>query len=537
MYLLGISGGVLAGNQDASAALLKDGVVVAAAEEERLLGLKHANGQLPKKAIEFCLERAGIGIRDVAAVGSPGITYRDWTRILRDYFVFHFGHAPEIELFDHHTCHAASSYYFSNLQDALVFTADFSGDRTCTALFEARGNTIRQILRMQKPHSLGIFYSILTQYLGFGKDDEEYKVMGLASYGEPRYDLSELMRVEGEAYEVNPRYVRGALHPDLPAPSKQEALFEPLPLPRSHRVAGEKLEQYHMDVAASGQKLLEDAALNLLRHAAKDVASRNLCLAGGVTLNCVMNQKIHEAGLFDDIFVPPHTSDAGLALGAAAFLSLARAGRRPLPMAHCFWGPSYGDEEIEKLLRACGAPYRRPDDIAAAVADELARGSIVGWFQQGLEFGPRALGGRSILADPRQPDMKDRVNLAVKFREGFRPFAPSVLEAEADAWFEGCRPTPYMTMTFDVKPAKRALVPAITHVDGTARVQTVSSTGSPHYHDVISKFARLTGVPMVLNTSMNVKGQPIVADPRTALSLFYGTGLGSMAIGPYLLKK
>jgi carbamoyltransferase len=250
-----------------------------------------------------------------------------------------------------------------------------------------------------------------------------------------------------------------------------------------------------------------------------------------------MNQKIHEAGLFDDIFVPPHTSDAGLALGAAAILSLARAGRRPLPMAHCFWGPSYANEEIEKVLRACGAPYQRPDDIASAVAEELARGTIVGWFQQGLEFGPRALGARSILADPRQPDMKDRVNFAVKFREGFRPFAPSVLEEEADAWFEGCRPTPYMTMTFDVKPPKRALVPAITHVDGTARVQTVSRTGSPHYHDVIAKFARLAGVPMVLNTSMNVKGQPIVADPRTALSLFYGTGLGSMAIGPYLLRK
>jgi carbamoyltransferase len=535
MHLLGISGGVLAGNQDGAACLLHDGRIVAAVEEERLLGIKHANGHLPKKAIEYCLARAGIGIRDVAAVGFPGITYRNFETILRDYLELHFGHAPEVRLFDHHHCHAASTYYYSALQDALVLTVDFSGDRTCTALFHAAGSEISQVLRIEKPNSLGVFYSMLTQYLGFGKDDEEYKVMGLASYGEPRYDLSAVLCAEGETYRLDPAFVR--LAPDLPAPSKQEPLFVRLPLPGAHRVSGEKITQYHMDVAASAQVALEEAVLNVLRHAALGSPSRNLCLAGGVSLNCVMNKRVRETGLFDAVFVPPHTSDAGLSLGAAAFLSLEKQGVRPQPIDHCYWGPGFADEEIETILRRCAVPFERPDDVCAAAAADLAEGRIVGWFQGGMEFGPRALGARSILADPRLPEMKDRVNFAVKFREGFRPFAPSCLEERAAEYFVDAVRSPYMTVTFDVREEKRSEVPAITHVDGTARVQTVGAQESPLYHRMIGEFARRTGVPMVLNTSMNVQGQPIIANPRTALALFYSTGLAGMAIGPYYLRK
>jgi len=537
MYLLGISGGVLAGNQDGAAALLKDGRIVAAAEEERLLKIKHANGHLPKRAIEYCLEKAGIGIRDVAAVGFPGITYKNFDAILRDYFEFHFGHAPEIRIFDHHLCHAAATYYYSGYDDALVLTMDFSGDRTCTGLFRAKGQQLSEVFRMGKPNSLGVFYSMLTQYLGFGKDDEEYKVMGLASYGEPKYDLSQILRVKGSTYELNPEYVKSAVAPEMPAPSKQEALFRPLPLPQRHRVSGEKVTQYHMDVAASAQQALEEAVLNLLRHAAKDAGSRNLCLAGGVSLNCVMNKRIRDEHLFENVFVPPHTSDAGLSLGCAAFLSLEKQGLRPQAVTHCSWGPAYGDDEIEKVFERCQIEYSRPDDICAAVADDLADGKIVGWFQGGMEFGPRALGYRSILADPARADMKDRVNFAVKFREGFRPFAPSCLAESAGEFFENSCDSPYMTLTFDVKPGKHGVVPAITHVDGTARVQTVHRDASPLYHRLISEFQRRTGVPMLLNTSMNVKDQPVIADPRTALALFYSTGLAGMAIGPYYLRK
>jgi carbamoyltransferase len=537
MYLLGISGGVLAGNQDGAACLLQDGRIVAAAEEERLLGIKHANGHLPRKAIEYCLARAGIGIRDVAAVGFPGITYQDFDAILRDYLELHFGHAPEVRLFDHHHCHAASTYYYSWLPDALVLTMDFSGDRTCTALFHARGDAVEPVLRIGKPNSLGVFYSMLTQYLGFGKDDEEYKVMGLASYGEPRYDLSEILRVEGESYRLNPAYVRSAVRPELPAPSKQEPLFTPLPLPKPHRVSGEEITRYHMDVASSAQRALEAAVLNVLRHAAARSPSRNLCLAGGVALNCVMNKRIRETRLFDTVFVPPHTSDAGLSLGCAALLSLEKQGIRPEGIRGCNWGPSFSDGEIEQIFERCSVRFERPADVCAAAADDLAEGRIVGWFQGGLEFGPRALGARSILADPRRADMKDRLNLAVKFREGFRPFAPSCLEERAAEYFVDAVRSPYMTLTFDVREEKRGEVPAITHVDGTARVQTVDAAENPLYHGLIEAFARRTGVPMLLNTSMNVQGQPIVADPRRALALFYSTGLERIAIGPYYLRK
>jgi carbamoyltransferase len=537
MYILGISGGTLAGNQDAAAALLHEGRIVAAAEEERLLGIKHANGQLPKRAISYCLERAGIGIRDVAEVASPGITYDRFEEILADYFQFHFGYTPPIRLVDHHLAHAASTYCFSGLPDALVLTVDFSGDRTCTALFDARGDSIEESMRMSKPNSLGVFYSILTQYLGFGKDDEEYKVMGLSSYGKPRYDVSELLDIDGDVYRVNPQYVKSALRPDLPAPSKQESLFMPLPLPERHRVSGEPLTQYHMDVAASGQKALENVVVHLLRRAVAGRETRNLCLAGGVSLNCVMNQKIRETGLFDHIFVPPHTSDAGLALGAAALAAREHGLGRPQPMSDCYWGPEHDAAAIERVLKICSVPWERPADICKRVAADLAEGRIVGWFQGGMEFGPRALGGRSILADPRRPDMKDRVNAAVKMREGFRPFAPSVLEERAGDYFVDACPTPYMTMTFDVKPERAGEVPAITHVDGTARVQTVNQEATPLYHRLIAEFEKRTSTPMVLNTSMNVKGQPIIADPRTALALFYSTGLAGMAIGPYYLTK
>ncbi len=537
MFLLGISGGVLAGNQDAAACLLRDGRIVAAVEEERLLGIKHANGRLPKRAIEHCLARAGIGIRDVAAVGFPGITWAGFDATLRDYLELHFGFAPPVRLFDHHHAHAASAYYASPFDDALVLTMDFSGDRTSTALFRARGSEMQALLRIARPNSLGLFYSMLTQYLGFGKDDEEYKVMGLASYGEPRFDLSKVLRPEGESYLLEPAFVRSALHPERPAPSKQEALFTPLPLPRSHRVSGEKLEQYHMDVAASAQRALEEAVMNLLRHAAASSPSRNLCLAGGVALNCVMNQRIRESGLFQEVFVPPHVSDAGLSLGCAALLSLEEQGIRPEPIAHPDWGPRFSDDEIEKVLVRCSLRWERPDDLCSAVAGDLALGHIVGWFQGGLEFGPRALGQRSILADPRRADMKERVNEAVKFREGFRPFAPSCLEERARDYFADAVRSPYMTLTFDVRPEQRVRVPAITHVDGTARVQTVGRAATPLFHRLIEEFERRTGIPMLLNTSMNVRGQPIVADPRAAVALFYSTGLAGLAIGPYYLRK
>ena len=537
MYFLGISGGVMIGNQDGGAALMKDGKLIAAVEEERLLGDKHASGNLPRRAIAYCLKEAGITIQDVESVSFPGKTYRDFDAILKDYLEFHFGHAPKIELVDHHTAHAAATYFAWDRDPALILTMDFSGDRACTTAAVGEGNEIREVLRMGKLNSLGVYYSVLTQYLGFMKDSDEYKVMGLSPYGEPTIDMNGLLCKDGETYRLNSEFLKIHVAPDLPAPSKQERLYiGDLGLPGKARLASEPLTDYHRDVAASGQKQLEDMVLHLIEGLVKQTGLRRLCLAGGVSLNCVMNQKIRESGLVDELYVPPHVSDAGLSIGGAMLQSAAH-GVRPEPMQHCYIGPSFSDDEIDDVISNCHIKAEKLENVAEQAAADLAAGLVVGWFQGRMEFGPRSLGNRSILADPRKAEMKDRINLLVKFREGFRPFTPSVAEEAAGEFFKDIKISPYMTQTYDVQPDKRAVIPAVTHVDGSARVQTVSRKYNPRYHALISEFGRLTGVPVVLNTSLNLMGQPIAAHPRAALANFYSTGMDRMALGSWYLSK
>lgn len=539
MYLLGISGGILAGNQDGAAALIKDGEVIAAAEEERFLMVKHASGLLPLRAIKYCLKEAGITIRDVESVSFPGETYENFTEILGDYFDFHFGFAPPIKLVMHHNAHAAASYCAWNEDPALILTMDFSGDRISTYAAVGEKGNIREIYRVGKPNSLGIFYSMLTQYLGFEKDNDEFKVMGLSSYGNrDRFDFKDVLCVKDETYQLNyQKYMRHGSDPSKPAPSKQERLYaNNLGLPQRGRLEDEEITTYHYDVAASGQRALEDVALRLVEGLTRGTGIRSLCLGGGVALNCVMNQRIWESGLVDKLYVPQHVSDAGLAMGSAFVHCLAK-GIKPKPMTHCYLGPSFSDKEIQSVLDACRVKYERPNNLERRVAGDIAAGRIAGWFQGRMEFGPRALGNRSILADCRDAGMKDKINATVKFREPFRPFAPSALEEKAGDYFEHFTPSPYMTLTFNVKPEKRRIIPAITHVDGTARLQTVSRGTNPRYHALISEFDKLTGVPMVLNTSFNVKGQPIVCAPRSAIEMFFGTGMDVLAIGSFYVTK
>jgi carbamoyltransferase len=538
VYLLGINGGVLAGNQDPAAALIKDGKIVAAAEEERFNRIKHSNGQLPRRAIRYCLKEAGIGIQDVAAVSFPGETYENFQEILANYFDFHFGFAPPIRLVNHHLAHAASAYYLWGRDPALVLTMDYSGDRISTFAALGEGLSLKEILRIGKPNSLGIFYSMLTQYLGFEKDEDEYKVMGLSSYGcRGTYDLSHLLRIKGKTYELSTRYLAESVAPHRPAPSKQERIFaDNLGLPQKARLASEPITQYYKDIAACGQAKLEEVVLHVVKCLVEETGVRRLCLAGGVALNCVMNQRLREAGLVDEIFVPPHVSDAGMSIGGAVLMSIER-GIPVAPLEHCFLGPSFTEAEIESVLKGCCVPYVRPENIERYVAGEIARGKIVGWFQGRMEFGPRALGARSILADCRDPEMTSKINSRVKFREEFRPFAPSVLWEKAGEYFEGIVASPYMTMTFSVRPEKRTVIPAVTHVDGTARVQTVHKDTNPKYYNLIQEFEKLTGVPVILNTSMNVMGQPICCTPRSAVETFYGTGMDGLAIGPFYLSK
>lgn len=538
MNILGICGGIRLGNWDAAAALLKDGEIVAAAEEERFTRVKHAPGNLPTQAIRYCLREGGIDIRDVDLVVFPGRTYHNMQERIADYFRFAHGHAPPIELCDHHAAHAASAYHTSGLAESLVVTFDFSGDGRATTISRGAGDRLELLAHWDFPQSLGLFYAMTTQHLGFDFGEDEYKVMGLASYGRPTVDLGWLLRPGKGDYELAPGILRGTSGKEPPL-SPQERFYGAELEARlgPARRKGAPLETAHQDLAASAQQLLETTVLGLVEPFAVETGSRNLCLAGGVAMNCVMNQKLAECGLFDAVYVSPVSGDAGLALGAALLAGTARGegARRRLPSAAL--GPAYSDDEIRQSLDEVGARYRTVADPAEAAAEAIARGEIVGWYQGRSEYGARALGHRSILADPRLAEMKDRVNAVVKFREGFRPFAPSVLEASASEYFEKPYESPFMTSTFTVRPDARERIPAVTHADGTARVQTVSPRTEPLYHRLISEVGKRTGVSAVLNTSFNIKGQPIVENPNQAISTFYGSGLDVLIAGSFVVEK
>ena len=538
MNILGICGGIRVGNWDSAASLVVDGKIVAAAEEERFTRVKHAPGSLPTQAIRYCLDEGGLDIRDVDAVVFPGRTYRNMKDRLSDYFHFAHGYAPRIELCDHHEAHAASAYYTSGFSDALVVTFDYSGDRRATTISRGVGNRIELLDHWEFPQSLGYFYAMITQHLGFDFGEDEYKVMGLASYGRPTVDLNWLLRSKEGAYSLAPEIMRAVTEGEPPF-SPQERLYSSrleahLGPARQKR---SEIEDFHKDLASSAQRHLEDTVLALIKPFQSRYGVRNLCLAGGVAMNCVMNQRLAESGDFDAVYVSPVSGDAGLALGCALLLTASDMNIPTERLESAAWGPGYDDGEIRKALDEVRAPYREVSDPEVVAAEAIAQGRIVGWYQGRMEYGARALGHRSILANPQIADMKDRVNAVVKFREGFRPFAPSVTRDGADAYFENVYDSPFMTSTFTVRPAAREIIPAVTHADGTARVQTVSPRSESLYYSLLVEVAKRTGVPAVLNTSFNIKGQPIVENPNQAISTFYGSGLDLLMAGSFVLEK
>jgi len=538
MVILGICGGIRSGHHDPAAVLYRDGKLVAAAEEERFLRIKHSEGRLPENAVRYCLAQAGISMRDVDALAYGYATVPGMDKRLRDYFNLKFGFCPEVRLVRHYMAHAASAYRVSGFSDAMVLSADVSGDSVSTLLSFGKGSEIKVIKSVPRPNSLGIFYSILTQILGFQRDNDEYKVMGLASYGKQEVDLSWLLKFGGGEYRLNYEEYMVSVGPNQAFPSKQEGIYSDRLVQRLGvpRLKEEPLTQKHMDLAFSAQKTLERAVIDLVSWLHEQTGSRNLCIAGGVGLNCVMNQRLLALPFVDRIYVQPAASDAGTAIGAALEV-LAERGVQPETMEHVYTGPSFSDEEIEKALQSFKVSYRREEDVCRFAAEKLAQGCIVAWFQGAMEFGPRALGNRSILADPRDPAMKDRINATIKFREDFRPFAPAVLEESVEEYFSDGVKSPFMTLTFDVRREKQAQIASITHVDGTARIQTVSRETNPRFHRLISEFGKLSGVPMVINTSFNVKGQPIVCTPRDAVSTFFMTGMDHLVLGDYVLSK
>ncbi|HEY9378585.1 MAG TPA: carbamoyltransferase C-terminal domain-containing protein, partial [Jiangellaceae bacterium] len=434
----------------------------------------------------------------------------------------------------HHEAHAASAFFASPFDEAAVLTLDRGGDFLSTTLSVGRGHRLRTLGTVRNPHSLGEVYSAFTYHLGFRPNSDEGKVMGLAPYGRNHLvpDVRQLVQPTPDGlFQVNLRWFR--YQREGPLVSRRfERTFGP------RRVPDTGISSHHEDLAYAVQDLTETAGLHVARALQRATGLRRLCLAGGVALNSVMNTRLLREAGFDDVFIQPAASDSGNALGAALWVwhHLMKA-PRDWCMEHARWGPEFNEPQLERALQAASLPYRRVADPELDAAALLAGGRVVGRFTGRAEIGPRALGARSILADPRRPEMKDVVNNRVKRREPFRPFAPSVLHERGPDYFDGFHPTPFMLFVLPVRPEKRCVIPAVTHVDGTGRVQSVTRASDPGFHRLITNFERLTGVPVVLNTSFNVRGEPIVNTPQEAVADFVGTQIDALFLGPFLTEK
>jgi carbamoyltransferase len=549
---------------DAAAALLGDGRLVAAAHEERFTRKRH-DPNLPRRAVEYCLEAGGLGIDDLDYVVFYDKPFLKFERILTTYLATfprslpsftksipiwlkeklwipseirkQVGYEGEVLFAEHHQSHAASAFLPSPFEEAAILTCDGVGEWATTTQGIGRGNSFELIREVRFPHSLGLLYSAFTYYLGFKVNSAEYKVMGAAPYGEPKYAqkiLDELVDLRDDgSFKLNMKYF--AYDYGLTMTNRRfDALFD---APR--REPESKMEQFHWDMAASIQRVIEECVLRISRDLHARTGMKNLCMAGGVALNCVANGRIVREGPFENLWVQPAAGDAGGALGAALFAHNAVLGKpRSFRMDHAFWGPSYAGHAIRRFLEARGAPYRtlRRDEMIEDVARRLDEDqAVVGWFQGRLEWGPRSLGSRSILADARNEENWKRVNLKIKFRESFRPFAPAVLAEKASEWFEIDRESPYMLLVCPVRPDRK--IPAVTHVDGSARLQTVTHEAHPEFYDLLSAFDRRSGCPVLINTSFNVRGEPIVCSPEDAYLCFMRTNMDVLVLGNQILLK
>ena len=593
MRILGIS----AFYHDSAAALVRDGEIIAAAQEERFTRKKH-DSRFPSKAVEFCLAQDRVGLSDVDFVAFYDKPFLKFERLLETYVAFaprglrsfamamplwvreklfqknllhnelkrfskEFDWERRLLFAEHHQSHAASAFYPSPFENALILTMDGVGEWATTSVALGSGNHLEIIKEIHFPHSLGLLYSAFTYYTGFKVNSGEYKVMGLAPYGSPRFAkqiLDHLIDLKADgSFRLNLDYFDYCTGLTM-TNNKFDGLFEG---PR--RRPEELLTQRHMDLAASVQVVLEEAVLRMTRALAAETGAKNLCLAGGVALNCVANGRLLRDGHFEGIWIQPAAGDAGGALGAALAAYHSFKGQPRKPNRYCdnmkgsYLGPEFSQADIEQRLSTTGAKYTvlEDDKLLDACADALEAEKAVGWFQGRMEFGPRALGGRSILGDARSPKMQSMLNLKVKFRESFRPFAPSVLRENVCEWFELDQDSPYMLIVADVLQQRRrpmtndqqnlfgieklnvprSDIPAVTHVDYSARIQTVHKETNPRYYALIQRFNQRTGCPVIVNTSFNVRGEPIVGTPEDAFRCFMGTDMEVLAIGNCFLRK
>ena len=594
MNIIGIS----AFYHDSAACLIRDGEIIAAAQEERFTRKKH-DSSFPHQAIQYCLKQSNMDPKQINNVVFYEKPFMKFERLLETYLAYaprgftSFAKALPIWIKDklfqktvlinelkrtlshkvnwgerllfseHHLSHAASAFYPSPFESAAVLTLDGVGEWTTTSAAIGKDSDLKVIKEIHFPHSLGLLYSAFTYYTGFKVNSGEYKVMGLAPYGEPLYaDLIKdkiINILEDGSFKLDMSYFDFATGLTM-TNNKFHKLFGGLP-----RKPEANLTQREMNLAASVQKVTEDIVVKIAKSLAKQTGERNLCLAGGVALNCVANGVLLRQKIFDNIWIQPAAGDAGGALGAALsvwylhYNQERKISTQSDSMQGAYLGPEFDDAEIEMELKSCGAKFKKysKDELIENVANALSNKKAVGWMQGRMEFGPRALGGRSIIADPRSPTMQKQLNLKVKYRESFRPFAPSILREDVEEWFEHDVDSPYMLLVANVKKDKRknmterekaffgikklnvtrSSVPAITHVDYSARIQTVHADTNLRYYELISKFKEKTNCPIVVNTSFNVRGEPIVCTPKDAFNCFMGTELDILAIGNYMLVK
>jgi carbamoyltransferase len=572
LYTLGIN----AAYHDCSACLVRDGVVLAAAEEERFTRIKHGKRpvpfsawQLPFHAIDYCLKEAGIMLADVEHIAysydptlllgkyaddatitlplQPSAQPKgDWLSPWDPLFLSSIVNAPrqlasgaphhirkrfrgvthdgpfQWHFVEHHLAHEASAFLAAPFDECAVLTMDGRGERATTSYGIYQDRRYRRLKQVNLPHSLGLLYEAVTDYLGFLHSSDEYKVMALASYGKPVYaeQFHEVLQYRGDGdYEVRP-----AQWTELFGPSRER---------------GAEFTQDHMNIASSLQIVLEETVLKMVHWLHEETGAENLAMAGGVALNCVMNARVRDQGPFKRVWVQPASGDSGTALGAALWIDGQQRGmskQRQWAMEHAFLGPAYDDAEIEAFLQQAKLRYRRADDLSAEVADLLLQNKVIGWFQGRMEYGPRALGARSILASPLDASMQQRLN-QIKDREDFRPVAPVVLEEAAAEWFVNGGVSPFMVFVYDVRADKADRIPAVRHVDGTARIQTINRAQNPAYHDLLQAFAQRSGVPVLINTSFNTRGEPVVCSPRDAVESFCTTPLDALAIGSFIVEK
>lgn len=558
---------------DSSAAIMKDGKLLAAAEEERFTHIKHGKRpvpfstyQMPFHAIDYCLKVAGIHLKDVdhvaysfnpylliekekanaptieiplnlngfqrnghdpweslfisSIINAPGQLVDGWPHHLQARFIGSTTNDWQWHYVDHHVAHAASAFYPSPFRKAAIMTLDGRGERATTTYGYGRETEMVRIGQVDLPHSLGLLYEEVTAHLGFLRSSDEYKVMALASYGKPAYinDFRDIVRLKDNGiYEINNLNL--------------EERFGPA------RLRNTPFTDHHFNVAHSLQKVLEESTIELANWLQQETGEENLCMAGGVALNCVMNSRIKEKSNFRNVWVQPAAGDSGTSLGAAIWVDREiRNDKRSFEMTHAYWGPDYGDQEIEEFLKKSKIRYRVMTDASREAADLLANNKIIGWFQGPMEFGPRALGSRSILASPIDSSMQARLN-EIKDREDFRPVAPVVIEEDAGDWFDKADYSPFMLFVYDIKPDKVDTIPAVRHVDGTARIQTINNEQHPLYYNLLKAFKEKTGVPVLINTSFNTLGKPIVCTPRDAIECFWSQPFDALVIGKFLIDK